>query len=232
MLLALTVALSGLLAYEAHQAARSHQLTAERALRDYAAVAAWELLAAAGDNVRDAAGRGLAPAVEAKAASPYEPLAPPDVIAASAGDLLRCERPEDDARRFYFRLDLGSGVLATSGAVPTPAERAWVADTVTADVRARYAPGASEASLIGAGRGRGRAVAYAVKYAPFDAPLAAYGLVTCASAFGAPLFAPVMARHSLLPASVGGEVAPAHRRARAARLRGGGRVGAARRGRR
>ena len=200
VLLALTVAFSALLAYEAYQAARSHQLTAERALRDYAAVAAWELLAAAGDDVRDAARRGLAPAVEGKAASPYEPLAPPDVIAPSADGALRCSLAADDARRFYFRLDLRSGELATSGAVPSPVERAWVADTVRADVRARYAPGEREASLIGAGRGRGRAVAYAVKYAPFDAPIAVYGLVTCASAFGAPLFGPVMARHPLLPA--------------------------------
>ncbi|MFL5576585.1 MAG: sensor histidine kinase [Gemmatimonadaceae bacterium] len=203
-LLALTVALSALLAYEAYEAARSHQLTAERALRDYAAFAAWELLADAGDNVRGTLARALGPAVEAKAASPYEPLPPPDVLAASSAGALRCERPADDAARFYFRLDLRTGALATSGAVPGAALRAWVADTVAADVRARYAP-ATQAALVGAGRGEGRAVAYGVKYAPFDAPLAAYGFVTCGSALGAPLFAPVMARHLLLPASVAGE---------------------------
>ena len=204
MLLALTVALSGLLAYEAYEAARSHRLTAERALRDYAAVAAWELLAAGHDRVRDAVGPALAPAVEGKAASPYEPLPPPDVLAAGASDVLRCERPADDARRVYFRLDLRTRALTTSGAAPSAAERAWVADTVAAAVRGRHAPGERAAALVGEGRGGGRAVAYAVKYAPFDAPLAAYGLVTCASAFGTPLFGEVMAAHPLLPAAVGG----------------------------
>jgi CheY-like chemotaxis protein len=44
-LLLLTMVLAGLLAYEAHLAARSHQVTLERAARDYAAFAARELLA-------------------------------------------------------------------------------------------------------------------------------------------------------------------------------------------
>ena len=40
-LLACTLVLATMLAYEAHEAAASHRATAERALHDYAAVAAW-----------------------------------------------------------------------------------------------------------------------------------------------------------------------------------------------
>ena len=39
LLLALTVALAALLGYEAQRATRSHRVTAEHALRDYATVA-------------------------------------------------------------------------------------------------------------------------------------------------------------------------------------------------
>ncbi|HET7457622.1 MAG TPA: HAMP domain-containing sensor histidine kinase, partial [Gemmatimonadaceae bacterium] len=207
-LLALTLGLAALLAYEAQQAVRSHRLSAERALRDYAAFAAWELLAKADDAVRVALGSALAPAVAAKAASPYEALTPPDVLAESARDALRCERPADDAGRFYFRIDLRTGALATSGAVPPAATRAWVADTVAAELRRRVGPGTPPAVVVGAGRGAGRAVAFGVKYAPFDAPLAAYGVVTCASALGGPLFRAVMAQHPLLPAAVAGPGVP------------------------
>ncbi|HWJ23457.1 MAG TPA: hypothetical protein VNS52_13970, partial [Gemmatimonadaceae bacterium] len=207
-LLALTLALAALLAYEAQQAVRSHRLSAERALRDYAAFAAWELLANADDGLRSSLGTALAPAVEGKAASPYEPLPPPDVLAASAAGVLHCERPADDAGRFYFRVDLRTGALVTSGAVPAASLRAWVADTVAADLRRRAGSAATPAVVVGAGRGVGRAVAYGVKYAPYDAPLAAYGVVTCASALGAPTFASVIARHPLLPSAVAGAGVP------------------------
>ena len=43
ILLVATLALTGGLAYEAQQAARSHRATAENVLRDYSACAVWEL---------------------------------------------------------------------------------------------------------------------------------------------------------------------------------------------
>ena len=46
VLLGLTLVLAALLAYEAQRATRSHRVTAERALRDYATVAALELATA------------------------------------------------------------------------------------------------------------------------------------------------------------------------------------------
>ena len=64
-LLGLTLALAATLAYEAHDAARSHRATAERALRDYAYFAAYEILAGARDSVHDALAAALSPVTEA-----------------------------------------------------------------------------------------------------------------------------------------------------------------------
>src|SRR5919107_4367552 len=43
-LLVATLALTGVLAYEANEAARSHRAAVERALRDYASFAAWQFV--------------------------------------------------------------------------------------------------------------------------------------------------------------------------------------------
>ena len=58
-LLTLTGALVASLAYEAHDAARSHRVTAERALRDYASVAAWEYVANVQERLNSAASEVL-----------------------------------------------------------------------------------------------------------------------------------------------------------------------------
>jgi hypothetical protein len=60
-LLTLTVVLAASLAYEAHDAARSHRVTAERALRDYASVAAWEYVANVQERLGAAASEILSP---------------------------------------------------------------------------------------------------------------------------------------------------------------------------
>ena len=198
-LLGLTFVLAAVLAYEAHDAARSHRVTAERALRDYATFAAWELLANATDTVGPTLSAALAPVTAGIAATPYDALPGPSVLAASAGTALRCADRRDDSSRWYFRLDFRDGSFTTSGATPPAQERAVVSSTVDAQARTVYRPDWSYATVL-AGRGAGeRAVAYAVKYAVHGAPIAAFGFSTCASALGAPVFAGVMGRHPLLP---------------------------------
>src|SRR5216110_2797589 len=99
-LLLCTLALAAMLAYEAHEAARSHRAAAEHALHDYAAVAAWELLAGVNDSVQSSLGGGWS-ATRSKAASPYELLPAPSVLAASADNTLRCPSATGDTSRFY-----------------------------------------------------------------------------------------------------------------------------------
>src|ERR1700750_1602482 len=82
MLLFATLALATMLAYEAHDASRSHRATAERALNDYAAVAAWELVAGVNDELQSTLGAALAPLTKARATTQYELLPAPSMLAA------------------------------------------------------------------------------------------------------------------------------------------------------
>src|SRR5215831_14139202 len=92
-LLACTLVLATMLAYEAHEAAVSHRATAERALHDYAAVAAWEFVAGVNDELQTSVGTALAPVTRARATTPYELLPAPTVLASTADGVLRCTTP-------------------------------------------------------------------------------------------------------------------------------------------
>src|SRR3954467_11299103 len=94
-LLVCTLALATMLAYEAHDAARSHRATAERALTDYAAVAAWELVAGVNDELQGSFGKAPAPLTRARATTPYELLPAPATLAPSADAVLRCPSAAD-----------------------------------------------------------------------------------------------------------------------------------------
>jgi len=201
-LLVCTLLLATMLAYVAHDAARSHRATAERALQDDAAVAAWELVAGVTVRLQSTLGSALAPVARARATSPYELLPAPSVLASSADSVLRCTNPADDSVRFYFTLDLRDGALATDAAA-SPKMRAWLHDTITAHGRTVYQPDWNYAVIVGGPPGeKASAIAYAVKYAEHGAPIAAFGFRTCANVVGAPLFRDVIARRALLPTSV------------------------------
>src|SRR3954464_11049098 len=132
MLLFGTLVLATMLAYEAHDASRSHRATAERALNDYAAVAAWELVAGVNEELQSTIGAALAPLTRARATTPYELLAAPGLLSASADGVLRCATPADDSARVYFRVDFRDGSLATDGGARlSPMTRRWLVDTVT-----------------------------------------------------------------------------------------------------
>lgn len=200
-----TLALATMLAYEAHDAARSHRATAERALHDYAAVAAWELVAGVTEELESSLGAGLAPMTRPRASSPYEILASPAVLAASADSVLRCANSAADSSRFYFRIDFRDGSLATAGAALSPAMRSWLVDTITAHGRTVYQPDWTFAVVLGAPPRSGEArsaIAYSIKYAEHSAPIAAYGIRTCADAIGSALIRDVISHRALLPTSV------------------------------
>jgi signal transduction histidine kinase len=203
LLLVCTLALATMLAYEAHDASRSHRATAERALNDYAAVAAWELVAGVNDELQSTVGAALAPLTRARATTPYELLAAPALLAPSADAVLRCAKPADDSSRVYFRVDFRDGSLATDGAATlSPATRRWLVDTVTNHARATYQPDWSYAIISGGPRGGSAStLAYAVKYAEHRAPIAAYGFRTCTDAIDAKTIRSVMERRALLPAA-------------------------------
>ena len=209
LLLGLTLALAALLGVEALRATRSHRVTAERALRDYATVAAWEFLSAVDDRLQRDASAALGPIAGNPAASPYDSLPSAAALSPAADSLLRCG-PTEPAPRFVFALDLRTGGLTTRGDTPSGALRSWLTDTIAAAARAE-APVSGRAGVVWGPAGFGTVVVYAVKtvryngYAAHEAPLAVYGVTTCRTAF-ASLFAGVVARHALLPAQVTGGI--------------------------
>jgi signal transduction histidine kinase len=201
LLLGLTLVLAALLAYEAQRATRSHRVTADRALRDYATLAARDLSTATAEALERVVAPVLNPVVGSPAASPYDPLPPASAVADGAGGILGCGA--GDADRTWFALDFRGGTLSTAGVPPDPPMTAWL--------RAAVGPtGAGRTTILwGDGANAGRIAVYGVKhlrysgFAGHDAPLAAYGLVTCPSALR-PVIARVLERHPLLPRTVSG----------------------------
>ena len=197
-LIVLALGIAGVLAYEAHDASRSHRETAERALRDYAAVAAWELVGGLGDALDAMAQPALSPATTGRAASPFEPLLDPSVLAARAPLASPCTGGEGAT---YLAVDLRNGKIATAGTPLAQPVVQRMSDSLTADVRARYRPerGTVLLDLDGA-----PPLAYGVRVAEHGAPVAAYGVTLCRRTLGSELVLAALARRPLLPADVTG----------------------------
>jgi len=209
VLLGLTLGLAGLLGIEALRATRSHRVTAERALRDYATVAAWELLTATDEQLQRVAGTALGAVSGSPAASPYDSVPAAAALSPAADSLLPCGSPRESTR-FTFAIDLRTNALTTAGARPSSAARAWLLDSIAAEARATTAGLARYGVAWTPGAdGAGAVAVYGVKavryngYAAHDAPLAVYGVVSCPAAM-ARLIGGVVARHPLLPARVAG----------------------------
>ena len=204
-LLAVVLALAGLVAYEAVEAARSRRVTAERALRDYATFASWEFIAKASNRLEAELRDATTPATGSRAASPYDRLPSPQSIRGSAAPLLRCDEAAADSTRLYFRLDLRDGSVATAGPAPSPGLRRWLADTLRREV---LRPGQRFGVVGGTAADSDLALAYGVKYAQYGAyaepgaPIAVYGFETCRDAVGLKLLRRVFATEALLPQAV------------------------------
>ena len=203
-LLVCTLVLATLLAYEAHDAARSHRATAERALHDYAAVAAWELVAGVNE---------CASVVARRRARSDDARARVVALRAAAGaervwrraPTTRCAAPTPAATRraSIFASTFAMDRSRRPARRRPPAMRAWLADTITAHGRSVYKPNWNYAVVLGGPSGEERsAIAYAVKYAEHSAPIAAYGFRTCGDVVGPAMIQNVIARRALLPASV------------------------------
>jgi signal transduction histidine kinase len=206
-LVALVLGLAGLVAYEAVAAARSRRVTAERALRDYATFASWELLARTSNRVQSTLRDALNPATGSRATSPYDRLPSLQTIEGSAAAVLSCDK---EAERLFFRVDLRDGSLATSGRDPTAAERRWIADTVAQDLKSGLRPGQREGFIGAAPPDSSLVLAYGIKYAQYGAyaepgaPIAVYGFLTCRDALGVGLIRRVFHEEPLLPQAVSG----------------------------
>ncbi len=192
-LLVLMVVLTGVLAYQAQDAARSYRVTAERALRNYASIAAWglshqaqevlfTLLLARIDSINP--GRQLAGSPAAK------------LPGARALEDCRCF--EGNHNGIPFALTDDGRTLLSDAPLPPVAE-AWIVDSVYE----RSAVQAFRRWQVGIAfpRGSADAVAYARRPGPDKAPEIVVGLVSPAQEFAA-LFASLVHVFPALPESL------------------------------
>jgi signal transduction histidine kinase len=176
--LALALVLGAALAWAVIVELRFQRRTAEKVTEDYLSLLARERVDAAASALRSLATAGLGAQVSGTMASVFEELPPPAPRVAPDASL-RCADATTPAAPSYFRVDLRNGALLVSP--PASADSvAWARDIVTASMRASPFPAGSFQTFVS----RGRAVIYGVKYAPYNAPVAVYGLVTCAAALG------------------------------------------------
>ena len=167
IMLALTLVLAGLLAYEAIQASRSHRVTLERALSDYASVAAWEFLTNGKEDLDRLLGDALGPATGSVAASPYDILPSPAMLRSPFRDILTCADSID--RRLYFRLDFRDGTLVLDGnrAGDSVGLAQWLRDTIPSHYRSEYRPEWRYGAVF---RGQGRRGATTWRFTAYAMP--------------------------------------------------------------
>ncbi|HET7229267.1 MAG TPA: HAMP domain-containing sensor histidine kinase [Longimicrobium sp.] len=126
-LLLVTLALTGVIAWEAQDAARGHRDAANGALRDYAGFAAFLYRQMGRVSLQRTAGPLLYPFERVVPSSPTAPLpSVQSVVGHAKDDCPTC--PRLDSIRSYYRLDLRDGSLQTTGPRLPDADRAWLTD--------------------------------------------------------------------------------------------------------
>src|SRR5665647_1564987 len=172
--LALALVLGAALAWAVIAELRFQRRTTERVSEDYLSLLARERVDAAAGALRSALAERIGTQVGGTMASVYDAL-PPAAPREPPSGPLRCG--ERDTMPAYFRIDLRDSSFLASPA-QSAAEIAWVRDTIATEMQATTGATGSFRTLAS----RGRIVIFGVKRAPFNAPVAVYGLVTCSKA--------------------------------------------------
>ncbi len=202
LVLLFTLGLAALLAYQAHMAARAHQATAEKALREYASFASWEFANRLKKEFYYDYTAALKPLarVEDKTAPD---LPSPFVL---AGSKHRDGAHAASLVRYYFRLCLCNKQLFTNGAVPEPGVLAWIRDTLAAQARLTYQADWEYASIFPTIDGQRHLLVYAVERNRHGHPTFIYGFGTHSEALQ-PIIAEVFRGSPLVPSSLTGGLA-------------------------
>ena len=173
--IALALVLGAALAWAVIAELRFQRRTAEKVSEDYLALLARERVDAASTSLRAAIIGDLGSQVSGTMGSVYEEL-PPPAPRSGARSVLACRGADGTgaASPPYFRMDLRDRAFLASPPV-SAGSIDWVRDSVGAAMRASPFPAGTFQSLA---TPRG-VVVYGVKYGPYNAPVAVYGLVTC-----------------------------------------------------
>jgi signal transduction histidine kinase len=228
ILLALALVLAAILAYHAADAARSHKMTAERTLKDYASFAAWQLSQHAKNDLQTTLVMALVtPAARVNPDSLESSLLTPYDVGALVEDrAVWCNCLKNVG--FYFRFDWKDRTLQTTEpTVPVQVLR-WARDTIEDYVEALPkiseltpltfgSPDASGPALrpfnvvltndsyvmvLGEPDGKPRLLAFVVSRDLKGEPLVVYGFATDPQPFLSPTFQFIFKKSSLLPPSL------------------------------
>lgn len=230
VLLLFALALTGVLAYEAQAAAKSHRVAAEAALRDYASFAMWELTQRAEQDMLGALISTLIGPLTLvdPENSRYWPTAADFRVAVG-------EQPVNAkylrGSRFFFRFKWKDSSLLTSGRKPSREVLRWLKDTVasyptrfpfdaemTARARATVSTDTTEktstrplgvvvtpesyVTTIDSVDGQWRMLAFVVARSRNGEPLVTYGYETSPQSFVTPFFYRAFQTNPLLPPSL------------------------------
>jgi signal transduction histidine kinase len=223
-LLVFALILTGVLAYQAIDAERTHRAAAKRALNDYASFAAWQLHQQAGQEILGAMiSTFIVPLTRVQSNDPKSWPSPAEFRAAS----LQPPAPAKylDGVRFFFRFDWRDSSVTIAGEQPSAAVLKWVKDTVasapsrfgTPSIRTQAFGSAdrnpaarlgiivtndSYVASVDSVDGRLRVVCYVISRDYEGKPLVTYGFETDARNFVQPLMDSVLSRSMLLPPSL------------------------------
>ncbi|HZF68889.1 MAG TPA: HAMP domain-containing sensor histidine kinase, partial [Gemmatirosa sp.] len=225
-LLLTALALTGVLAYQAQGAARSHRAVAERTLRSYAQVAAWEVANSTRHELLGVNHATFSPLARAEAGPDGRPVARARATLAQVREAVAAQERLCEcvlAPHGVFRYDFRDGSLATDGRVLGAEDaRRWVADTVRAIARAMpptLAPSpvvvrspqgyprllgytashSVQASTFGAAGGRAVVLVLTVRRTAEGAPVLAYGYAADPHAYVSAVTQRVLGHGGLLP---------------------------------
>src|SRR6266511_3337052 len=129
-LLLATLGLTGVLTYQAVDAAASHRRTAERALRDHATFAAWQYARIAREQIKWHLWEAVKPLVYNAAEQPELPTAAQ--LEKSIRALGRCQCPAAKLFHAYFAIDVTAGAPIWRGNNPDHLTQMWTRATVGA----------------------------------------------------------------------------------------------------
>jgi signal transduction histidine kinase len=202
-LLLLTLGLTGVLTYQAVDAAASHRKTAQRALDDYATFAAWEYSRLARKEL-DYYLWGYAQPLQYF--QPEAATALPTEVALDKArtKLVHCDDCGADLVRAYFALDLDGGGMVWVGDSVSEALRGWIRDTLCVHASTLYEKKWDFAFVVGSPGGARTDVGYYVRRDAWENPTRiAYGFLLSDSLLPSALTYP-WRKGTLLPSALTG----------------------------
>jgi signal transduction histidine kinase len=195
VLLALTLAVAAALAWQAHQAARSHEAVAAKVQQDYVDFAGWQFSRAARQELNSRLDRWLQ---VISCAVIDRRLPRPDQLDSGPG--CKCD---DLVPRSLFKVDLMTGEIEVTGEPLGRDASAWIDGVKRGEPRI---PSTRDGHLISIGRTDGLPLVIALTYARdrYDTPASIAGFTADPMAL-APAFTHIVEHSPLLPPTLAGK---------------------------